>query len=171
MIIEGLYQSWSILEYLWRCSSQSLIGGLSVVLFLPVTKQLYYWFSLPVCLSVFTMLPSSYHHEIFRSYYHWQKWCSCKSQFQKSKVKVTEVKTLFSRFQTVTPVWIDIWPWNAAQSLKYRRSCPIIFQGHPSKFKVTRRKKLPILTRTGRFQTVTPVWIHWWLWNDAQSLK
>ena len=21
------------------------------------------------------------------------------------------------------------------------------------------------------FRTVTPVWIHWWLWNDAQSLK
>ena len=22
----------------------------------------------------------------------------------------------------------------------------------------------------GRFRTVTPVWIHWWIWNDAQSL-
>ena len=22
-----------------------------------------------------------------------------------------------------------------------------------------------------RFWTVTPVWIHWWLWNDAHSLK
>ena len=27
------------------------------------------------------------------------------------------------------------------------------------------------MTRIGRFRTVTPVWIHWWLWNDAQSLK
>ena len=35
-----------------------------------------------VCSSVFhtflTLLPSSYHHEIFRSYYQWQKSCPCK---------------------------------------------------------------------------------------------
>ena len=24
--------------------------------------------------------------------------------------------------------------------------------------------------KLGRFRTVTPVWIQWWLWNDAQSL-
>ena len=55
-------------------------------LFLAATKQLYDWFSpsvrLSVCLSVrhtfFTMFPSSYHHEIFRSYYQWQKWRPCK---------------------------------------------------------------------------------------------
>ena len=34
---------------------------------------------LSVCLShFFTMFLSSYHHEIFRSYYQWQKWCPCK---------------------------------------------------------------------------------------------
>ena len=49
--------------------------------------------------------------------------------------------------------------------------CPIVFQGHPSNFKVTRDKKSSILTQIGHFWTVTPVWIHWWLWNDAQSLK
>ena len=32
-------------------------------------------------------------------------------------------------------------------------------------------KKSPILTWIGCFRTVTPVWIHRWLWNDAQSLK
>ena len=45
--------------------------------FLAATKQLYDWFSPSVRLSVrlsvrhtfFTMFPSSYHHEIFRSYY------------------------------------------------------------------------------------------------------
>ena len=58
--------------------------------FLAATKQLYDWFSPSVCLSVclsvcpsvchtfFTMFPSSYHHEIFRSYYQWQKWRLCK---------------------------------------------------------------------------------------------
>ena len=25
-----------------------------------------------------TMLPSSYHHEMFRNYYQWKKWCPCK---------------------------------------------------------------------------------------------
>ena len=35
-----------------------------------------------------------------------------KGQGQRSKVKVTEVMTPFSRFRTVTPVWIHIWWWN-----------------------------------------------------------
>ena len=51
------------------------------------------------------------------------------------------------------------------------KRCPIVFQGHPSNLKVTRDNKLPILTRIKRFRTVTLVWIHRWLWNDAQSLK
>ena len=51
------------------------------------------------------------------------------------------------------------------------KRCPIVFQGHLSNFKVTRDNKSPILTRIERFRTVTSVWIHWWLWNDAQSLK
>ena len=57
--------------------------------FLAATKQLYKWYfpsvrlsvcpsvCLSVCLSVchtfLTMFPSSYHHEIFRSYYQWLK--------------------------------------------------------------------------------------------------
>ena len=31
-------------------------------------------------------------------------------------------------------------------------------------------KTSPILTRIEHLRTVTPVWIHPWLWNDAQSL-
>ena len=49
--------------------------------FLAATKQLYKWYfpsvRLSVCPSVchtfLTMFPSSYHHEIFRSYYQWPK--------------------------------------------------------------------------------------------------
>ena len=48
---------------------------------------------------------------------------------------------------------------------------PIVFQGHPSNFMVTRVNKSPILTRIVRFRTVTLVWIHRWLWNEAHSLK
>ena len=65
--------------------------------FLAATKQLYKWYFPSVCLSVclsvrlsvchtfFTMFPSSYHHEIFRTYYHGQKWCPCKRS--RSEVK------------------------------------------------------------------------------------
>ena len=49
--------------------------------------------------------------------------------------------------------------------------CSIVFQGHPSYFKVTRDKKSPILTRIGRFWTVTPVWIHWWLCKAWRSVE
>ena len=49
--------------------------------------------------------------------------------------------------------------------------CPIVFQGHPSNFKVTRLKNSSNLTQIGRFRTVTPFLSHQWLRNDAKSLK
>ena len=100
-------------------------------------------FCLSVCHTFFTMFLSSYHHEIFRSYYHWQKWRPCKSEGQRSKVKVTEVKTPLSRFRTVTPVWVHMWRWNDARSLMLlRKGALLFFRGHPSNFKVTRLKKI-----------------------------
>ena len=35
-----------------------------------------------------------------------------------------------------------------------KEMCPIVFEGHPSNFKVTRDKTSPILTQIGRFQTI-----------------
>ena len=35
-----------------------------------------------------------------------------------------------------------------------KKRCPIVFQGHPSNFKVTRDKISPILTQIGRFRTI-----------------
>ena len=35
-----------------------------------------------------------------------------------------------------------------------KERCPIVFQGHPSNFKVTRDKTSPILTQIGRFRTI-----------------
>ena len=65
-------------------------------LFLAATKQLYEWYFPSVCLSVchnfLIMFSSSYHHEIFRS------------DYQRSKVKVTEVTAQLNRFRIVTPV-------------------------------------------------------------------
>ena len=35
-----------------------------------------------------------------------------------------------------------------------KERCPIVLQGHPSNFKVTRYKTSPILTQIGRFRTI-----------------
>ena len=50
-----------------------------------------------------------------------------KGQGQRSKVKVTEVTTQLSRFQTVTPVWIHIWWWNDTNSLMFLRRGALLF--------------------------------------------
>ena len=100
---------------------------------LAATKQLYKWYfpsvRLSVCHTFLTMFPSSYHHEIFRSYYQWPKWGPCK----RSKVKVTEVTTQLNRFRTVTPVRVHIWWWNDAYSLMLLRRGALLF------FKVIRQ--------------------------------
>ena len=171
----------------------------------------------------FTMFPSLYHHKIFRSYYHWLKWCPYKRSRSRSEVKVTEVKTQFSSFRTVTPIWIHIWRrndaqsliwhkpycfprssikfqghtgqkindldpnlafpdcnsslnwtwlWNDAQRLKYHTRCTLLFfKGICQIARSNRTKKITDFDPTWCFQTVTPVWIDQWLWNDAQSLK
>ena len=50
-----------------------------------------------------------------------------KGQGQRSKVKVTEVITQLNRFRTLTPVWIHIWWWNDAYSLKMLRKGALLF--------------------------------------------
>ena len=77
--------------------SQRASNPEDMTVFLAATKQLNKWYFPSVCLSVcpsvclsvchtfFTMFPSSYHHEIFRSYYHGQEWCPCKRS--RSEVK------------------------------------------------------------------------------------
>ena len=171
---------------------------------------------LSVCLSVtpfFIMFPSSYHHDIFSSHYHWQKWCPYKSS--RSKVKVTEVKTKFSRFRTVklnlhkwwllhkascgigeVPYHFELRPSSSMNGSVRPSVCPSVRlvrpshlfdyfpiivsswvitngksdvhakdQGQRSKVKVTE-----VMTLFSRFRTVTPVWIHILRWNDAYSL-
>ena len=55
-------------------------------------------------------------------------------------------------------------PWCCLGEVPYCFSrSSVKFQGHAA-------KKSSILTQVGRFGTVTPVWIHQWLRNDAQSL-
>ena len=87
---------YSLVLNISNCICVSLQVNLVLIItcsFLAATKQLYKWYFPSVCLSVrlsvchtfFTMFPSSYHHEIFRSYNHGQKWCPCKRS--RSEVK------------------------------------------------------------------------------------
>ena len=103
-------------------------------------RQLYEWFSPSVCLPhlhVVHYVPSSYHHHIFSSYCHWQKWCPCKRL--KSGVKgrgysgQKQILPQSGRFRTVTLVWIHAWLRNVM-----------------SNFKVIRNKKSPLLSKIGR---------------------
>ena len=100
--------------------------------FLAATKHLQYHFSLSACPSVclshlFHNVAVMYHHEIFRSYYHDKSDVHAKGQGQRSKIKVTEDKQQFSRFRTVTPVWIYTWQWNYAQSLMWHMRSALLF--------------------------------------------
>ena len=94
-----------------------------------------------------------------------------KGQGQRSKVKVTEVNTQLSRFWTPTPVWIHIGRWNHAHSWKQHRRGALFFSRSSVKFQRHMALKIVELTQIGRFWTVTPVWMHKWLRNDAQSCK
>ena len=69
------------------CVIHTSVVGITKALFLAATKQLYEWFSTSLPPSVgpsvtpcshHCFIPSLYHHEIFRRYHQWQKWCPCK---------------------------------------------------------------------------------------------
>ena len=92
-----------------------------------------------VCLSVCLSLPASpfslcFHHGIIMKFSgvitNGRSHVYAKVQGQRSKVKVTEIKTQISRFGTITPVWFHIiWWWNDAQSLiLFRSGALLIFK-------------------------------------------
>ena len=86
-----------------------------------------------VCHTFLTMFPSSYHHEIFRSYYQWQKWRPCKRSRSEVKGQGHRGHDPNFRFRTVTPVWIHIWWWNDTYSVMLLRRGALLF------FKVIRQ--------------------------------
>ena len=74
---------------LWRQYNDLSLHGICCMCLLPCQDhpvfscdQAALWMVFSVCPSVchtfFTMFPSSYHHEILRSYCQWPKWCPCK---------------------------------------------------------------------------------------------
>ena len=55
--------------------------------------------------------------------------------------------------------------WSSIEEVPYCFSRSFVkFQGHKGQISL-------ILSGIERFRTVTPVWIHRWLWNEFQSLK
>ena len=56
--------------------------------------------------------------------------------------------------------------WSSIEEVPYCFSMSSVeFEGH------TTLKIVEFFTQIGRFRAATPVWIHQWLRNDAQSLK
>ena len=125
-----------------------------------------------VCPSVrhtFLTFLSSYHPEIFRSFYHWQTWCPYEMSNSEVNGRGQDPTQRFPHCNSSLNSRL-VMKWYTKLDVTQKR-CPIVFQCHPWNFKATRLKKSLILTQIGRFWTITPVWIQWWLWNDAQSLK
>ena len=104
--------------------------------FWAATKQLYEWFRLSVSLSLslsYLFISLCTHHGIIMKFSgvitNDRNDVHAKGQGQRSKVKVTEVKTQLSHFWTITPVWFHIWWWNDAQSLmSFGRVALLIFK-------------------------------------------
>ena len=120
----------------------------AITTFLAATKQLYKWYFPSVRLSVRPSVCPSVrlsvtpfwlcsHLRIIMKFSgvitNDQSKVHAKGQGQRSKVKVTEVTTQLNRFRTVTPVWIEIWWWNDANSLMLLTRGALLF------FKVIRQ--------------------------------
>ena len=148
------------------------------LMFLAATKQLLEHFCLSVCLSVRPSVTPfslcSYHRIIMKfsgvnindkSDVH------TKGQGQRSKVKVTEVKTQLSLFRTLQ------FEFTYGDEMMHKAYCclgevPYCFSRSSIKFRDhTAKKNRRFLTQIRCFQTVTPVWIQWWLWNDKTRDK
>ena len=120
IVIINLLLPWNDYRYLFSCDQTALWMVQSVR---PSVR-------LSVCPSVTPFWLCSHHRIIMkfsgvitndRSNVH------AKGQGQRSKVKVTELNTQLSRFRTITPVWIQIWWLNDAQSLILLRKGALLF--------------------------------------------
>ena len=109
---------------MWRdlISAAGAIGHVTLIF---SCDQAALWMVQSVCLSVchtlFTVFPSSYHHEIFRSYFLRQKWWGTLLFFNvirlTSRSHGSSILTWIGCFWTVTLVWIHRWISHDAQSL------------------------------------------------------
>ena len=126
---------------------------------------------LSVCDTFLTMFPTLYHHEIFRSYHLWLKWFPCK--MSRSEVKC-------QGHMDHDPTWsfpdrnASLNSRMAAKfytNLNQHRRGVLLFCLSSDKFQGHAGQKTQVMIQIERFWTLTSVWIHRWLRNDAQSLN
>ena len=163
-----------------ECIFRSLLQFLVNLVFLTATKQLYKWYfpsvRLSVCpsvrLSVTPFWLCSHHRIIMKlsgvitndqSKVH-AKGQGQRSRSQRSQPNLT-VSGLKLQFEFTYDDEMMHIAWCCLEEVPY------CFSRSSVKFKVTRLSKSSNLTQIGHFRTVTQVWIHQWLRNDAQSLK
>ena len=162
-----------------RIISEDLPSKCIQQVFLAATKQLYEWLSPSVCPSVcLSVTPFSLcsHHRIImkfsgvitndRSDVHAKvkvRGQSSRSQRSQPNLAVSGPELQFE-FTNDDEMMHKAWCCSGEVPYCFSRSS-VTFQSH------TAKKKSSHLTQIGCSRTVTPVWIHKWLRNDAQSLK
>ena len=123
------------------------------------------------------MFPSSYNHEIVRSYCQWYKWCPCKRSRSVIKGQGHRGQNPTYAFPDRNPSLISCMmiKWCSELDVAKERS-PIVFQGHPLHFKVTRLKKnhnfLPKLGVSGlqlQFEFTNGYGMMHKVWSDIEE--
>ena len=93
------------------------------------------------------------------------------SNFKITRIKKSSILTQIEHFRTTTPIWIHQWLWNDEQSLKeHGRGALLLFKAIRQISRSHLTKNCWFLPKLSVSRTVTQVWLHRWLWNDAQSL-
>ena len=129
MLLDWCQETWELLEWQWIMflqwfSNMVWCGTTSVIIFSCDKAALRKPLSVrrSTCLSVTLFLLCSCHLIIIKfsgvitienSNVH------ASGQGQRSKVKVTDIKTQFNLLGTLTPFWINTWLWNDAQSKQF----------------------------------------------------
>ena len=145
---------------------------------LAATKQLYEWFSPSVrpsvCLSIHvsvTPLSLCSHSHIMQFsgvITNGKSDVSSKGQGQRSSPQRSKLNLAVFGLK-LQFLFIDGYEMMLKLEVAYKR-CPNVFQCQ-CQISRSHETKTPILTKNWHLRTVTPVWIHQWLPNDAQSLN
>ena len=103
---------------------------------------------------------------------HIANWCTwlaltlCKALiWNYKKILSTALTFIWDRASASMKLRMMLKSWSSIEEVSYCFSrSSVKFQGHKGQISL-------ILSGIERFRTVTPVWIHRWLWNDLESLK
>ena len=132
------------------------------------------WMVFYVRLSVIPFSLCSHHHKMIMKFSgvitNDQSEVHAKGQDQRSKVKVTEVKTQLNRFRTVTSVWIHIWWWMMHKAWCCLEDVPYCFSMSSVKFQGHMAKKIVDFDSNLAFLDCNSSLIHQWLRNDVQLI-